>query len=134
MARLRLQRQAEAEITIEVGGDLGVISDGSPVFRDEHGFRSIQTYHRADVAGAESLKQRRDTAFGWDLLFVLVELRRTMIRILWQLLTPPWTNFSNSRSVVFMATGNGAVPVLNPFVSQRELRRPYGVTPRCEPR
>jgi hypothetical protein len=42
MARLGLQRQAEAEIALEFGGDLGVSSDGSPVFRDERGFRSIQ--------------------------------------------------------------------------------------------
>src|SRR5215469_12857846 len=34
MARFRLQRQAEAEIALELGGDLGVISDGSSVFRD----------------------------------------------------------------------------------------------------
>src|SRR5262245_43097535 len=37
MARLGLQRQAEAEIALEFGSDLGAISDGSPVVRDEHG-------------------------------------------------------------------------------------------------
>src|SRR5215510_15866134 len=37
MARLGLQRQAEAEIALEFGRDLGAISDGSPVVRDEHG-------------------------------------------------------------------------------------------------
>ena len=40
MARLSLQRQAEAEIALEFGGDLGVISDGSPVSRDENGLRA----------------------------------------------------------------------------------------------
>jgi hypothetical protein len=41
MARLRLQRQAELEIALELGGDLGVISDGSLIFRDEHGLGSV---------------------------------------------------------------------------------------------
>src|SRR6516162_9576446 len=64
MARLGLQRQAEFEITLEFGGDLGVISDGSPVFCDEHGLRGVQAHHRADLAGVKSLKQRRYNAFG----------------------------------------------------------------------
>lgn len=46
MARLGLQRQAEAEIALEFGSDLGVISDGSPVFRDEHGPRLVQALKR----------------------------------------------------------------------------------------
>jgi hypothetical protein len=32
--------------------------------------------------------------------------------------------FQYPMRIVFMAAGNGAVPVLNPFVSQGELRRP----------
>src|SRR5262249_9224145 len=64
MARLGLQRQAEFEIALEFGGDLGVISDGSPVSRDEHGLRSVQAHHRADLAGVKSLTQRRYNAFG----------------------------------------------------------------------
>src|SRR3954469_5321748 len=39
MAHIGRQRQAEAHIALELGGDLAAISDGSPVFRDEHGFR-----------------------------------------------------------------------------------------------
>src|SRR5262249_22523636 len=84
MARLGLQRQAEAEIALEFGSDLGAISDGSPVVRDEHG-SFVQGLHRADLAGVKSLNQRRDDAFGFSgeriglghqgLLFVLVELR-----------------------------------------------------------
>lgn len=46
MARLGLQRQAEAEIALEFGSDLGVISEGSPVFRDEHGPRLVQALKR----------------------------------------------------------------------------------------
>src|ERR1700756_5876798 len=84
MARLGLQRQAEAEIALEFGSDLGAISDGSPVVRDEHG-SFVQGLHRADLAGVKSLNQRRDDAFGFSgeriglghrgLLFMLVELR-----------------------------------------------------------
>jgi hypothetical protein len=66
MARLGLQRQAELEIALELGGDLGVISDGSPVFRDEHGLGGVQAHHRADLAGVKSLNQRRDHAFGFS--------------------------------------------------------------------
>src|SRR5215475_1979842 len=65
MARLGLQRQAEAEIALEFGRDLGVISDGSPVVRDEHG-SFVQGLHRADLAGVKSLNQRRDDAFGFS--------------------------------------------------------------------
>src|SRR5215470_19810985 len=64
MARLGLQRQTELEIALEFGGDLGVISDGSPVFRDEHCLRGVQVHHRADLAGVKSLTQRRYNAFG----------------------------------------------------------------------
>ncbi|HMG64909.1 MAG TPA: hypothetical protein VK599_18345, partial [Streptosporangiaceae bacterium] len=64
MARLGLQRQAESEIALEFGSDLGAISDGSPVIRDEHGLRVVQAHHRADPAGVESLTQRRGDAFG----------------------------------------------------------------------
>src|SRR5438477_6255026 len=84
MARLGLQRQAEAEIALEFGSDLGAISDYSPVVRDEHG-SFVQGLHRADLAGVKSLNQRRDDAFGFSgeriglghhgLLFMLVELR-----------------------------------------------------------
>src|SRR5215510_7966302 len=81
MARLGLQRQAEAEIALEFGSDLGAISDGSPVVRDEHG-SFVQGLHCADLAGVKSLNQRRDDAFGFSgeriglghqgLLFLLV--------------------------------------------------------------
>src|SRR5262245_13328660 len=82
MARLGLQRQTEAEIALEFGSDLGALSDGSPVVRDEHG-SFVQGLHRADLAGVKSLNQRRDHAFGFSgeriglghrgLLFMLVE-------------------------------------------------------------
>src|SRR5262245_66661313 len=65
MARLGLQRQAEADIALEFGSDLGAISDGSPVVRDEHG-SFVQGLHRADLAGVKSLNQRRDDAFGFS--------------------------------------------------------------------
>src|SRR6516225_6302554 len=88
MARLGLQRQAEAEIALEFGSDLGAINDGSPVVRDEHG-SFVQGLHRADVAGVKSLNQRRDDAFGFGgeriglghhgLLFVSVELRCVLV-------------------------------------------------------
>src|SRR5690242_13934588 len=65
MARLGLQRQAETEIALEFGSDLGAISDGSPVVRDEHG-SFVQGLHRADLAGVKSLNQRRDDAFGFS--------------------------------------------------------------------
>src|ERR1043166_7575262 len=88
MARLGLQRQAEAEIALEFGSDLGAISDGAPVVRDEHG-SFVQGLHRADLAGVKSLNQRRDDAFGFSgerilghqgLLFMLVELRFGLCR------------------------------------------------------
>src|SRR5262245_58441384 len=65
MARLGLQRQAEAEIALEFCSDLGAISDGSSVVRDEHG-SFVQGLHRADLAGVKSLNQRRDDAFGFS--------------------------------------------------------------------
>src|SRR5262245_13383121 len=65
LTRLGLQRQAEAEIALEFGNDLGAISDGSPVVRDEHG-SFVQGLHRADLAGVKSLNQRRDDAFGFS--------------------------------------------------------------------
>src|SRR5215470_17163776 len=87
MARLGLQGQAEFEIALEFGGDLGVISDGSPVFRYEHGVRGVQAHHRADLAGVKSLTQRRYHAFGLSreciglghqgFLFVLVPIAGT---------------------------------------------------------
>src|SRR6516162_3146317 len=89
MARLGLERQAEAEIALEFGSDLGAISDGSPVVRDEHG-SFVQGLHLADLAGVKSLNQRRDDAFGVSgeriglghtgLLFVLVDLRCGLCR------------------------------------------------------
>src|SRR4051794_14454307 len=57
MARLSLQRQAQTHIALEFGSDLGGISDGSPVSRDEHGPRLEVGQHRADLAGVKSLKQ-----------------------------------------------------------------------------
>jgi len=66
MARLGLQRPAEPEIALEFGSDLGAVSDGSPVIGDEHGLRVIQAHHRADLAGVESLTQRRGDAFGFS--------------------------------------------------------------------
>src|SRR5690242_14008927 len=66
MARLGLQRQAELEITLEFGGDLSVISDGSSVFRDENGLRGVYAHHCADLAGVKSLNQSRDHAFGFS--------------------------------------------------------------------
>src|SRR5215813_10392104 len=65
MARLGLQRQTEAEIALEFFSDLGVISDGSPVVRDDHG-SFVQGLHRAELAGVESLNQRRDDTFGFS--------------------------------------------------------------------
>src|SRR5215510_12062010 len=65
MARLGLQRQAEAEIALEFGSDLGAISDGSPIVRDEHG-SFVQALHLADLPGVKSLNQRRDDAFGFS--------------------------------------------------------------------
>src|SRR5215467_11700628 len=65
MARLGLQRQAEAEIALEFGSDLGAISDRSPVVRDDHG-SFVQGLHRAELAGVKSLNQRRDDAFGFS--------------------------------------------------------------------
>src|SRR5215470_3507082 len=89
MVRLGLQWQAEAEIALEFGRDLGAIGDGSPVVRDEHG-SFVQGLHRADLAGVKSLNQRRDDAFGFSgeqiglghggLLFMLVELRCGLCR------------------------------------------------------
>src|SRR5262245_50802018 len=89
MARLGLQRQTEAEIALEFFSDLGVISDGSPVVRDDHG-SFVQGLHRAELAGVKSLNQRRDDAFGFSgeriglghrgLLFMLVELRCGLCR------------------------------------------------------
>src|SRR6516164_4696539 len=97
MARLGLQRQAEAKIALEFGSDLGAISDGSPVVRDEHG-SFVQGLHRADLAGVKSLNQRRDDAFGFSgeriglghrgLLFVWVELRcgddTHVVAVIWE--------------------------------------------------
>jgi len=40
-----------------LGSDLGAISDGSPVFRDEDGFRGVQGHHRLDLSGVKSLNQ-----------------------------------------------------------------------------
>jgi hypothetical protein len=60
MAGLGLHWQAEAERALEFGGDLGVIGDGCPVSRDEHGFRGEQAHQSADLAGVKSLKQCRD--------------------------------------------------------------------------
>jgi hypothetical protein len=57
MAHIGFQRQAEAHIVLELGGDLGAISDDSPVFRDEHGFWRVQGHHRLDLSGVKSLKQ-----------------------------------------------------------------------------
>ena len=42
MAHICHQRQAELDIALEYGSDLRVISDGSPVVRDEHRVRGVQ--------------------------------------------------------------------------------------------
>jgi hypothetical protein len=42
---------------LKLGSDLGAISEGSAVVRDEHGFRSVQGHHRLDLSGVESLNQ-----------------------------------------------------------------------------
>jgi hypothetical protein len=51
MAHIGLQRQAEAHIALELGSHLCSISDRSPAFRDEHGFRGVQGHHRLDLSG-----------------------------------------------------------------------------------
>src|SRR5262249_4557102 len=85
MAHICLQRQAELDIVLEDGRELGAISDGSPVICDEYRLRGVQGHHCLDLSGVKSLEQRRDKAFGFSwkwkalghqgLLFVLVELR-----------------------------------------------------------
>src|SRR3954451_18126114 len=42
MAHIRLQRQAEVDIVLEYGCELGAISDGAPVVRDEYRLRGIK--------------------------------------------------------------------------------------------
>src|SRR5262249_50352495 len=66
MAHVRLQRQAELDIVLEYGSELGAISDGSPVVRDEYRFRGVQGHHCLDLSGVKSLDQRRDNAFGFS--------------------------------------------------------------------
>src|SRR3954469_11416277 len=83
MAHICLQRQAEVDIVLEYRPELGAISDGSPVVRDEYRLRGIQGHHCLDLSGVKSLEKRRDNFFGfsWEwkalghqgLLFVLVE-------------------------------------------------------------
>src|SRR5262249_16661879 len=89
MARLGLQRQTEAEIALEFFSDLGVISDGSPVVRDDHA-PFLHGLHRAELAGVEWVNERRDDALGFSgeriglghqgLLSPLVELRCGLCR------------------------------------------------------
>ena len=56
-----------------------------------------------------------------------------MRRTLWQLLIAALDElFKWPMRIVFILMGNGAMPVLNPFVSQGELRRPLSVALRDE--
>src|ERR1700709_651033 len=66
MAHICLQRQAELDIVLEYGCELGSISDGSPVVRDEYGLRGVQGHHCLDLSGVKSLEQRRDNGFGFS--------------------------------------------------------------------
>src|SRR4051794_23265816 len=66
MAHICLQRQAEVDIVLEYGRELGAISDGSPVVRDEYRLRGIQGHHCLDLSGVKSLEQRRDNVFGFS--------------------------------------------------------------------
>jgi len=65
MARPGLQRQAETEIALEFGSDLGAISDGSPSLAMNTAPARTRSSSR-DLAGVKSLKQRRDDAFGFS--------------------------------------------------------------------
>src|SRR6476619_5887019 len=65
MAHICLQRQAELDIVLEYGRELGAISDGSPVVRDEYRLRGVQGHHCLDLSGVKSLEQRRDKVFGF---------------------------------------------------------------------
>jgi choline dehydrogenase-like flavoprotein len=64
MAHIGHQWQAELDIALDCGSDLRVISDCSPVVRDEHGLRGVHGHLVADFAGVKSLNQRRDNVFG----------------------------------------------------------------------
>src|SRR5215813_5146572 len=66
MAHFCLQRQAELDIVLEYGRELGAISDGSPVVSDEYRLRGVQRHHCLDLSGVKSLDQRRDNAFGFS--------------------------------------------------------------------
>src|SRR3954452_11636100 len=66
MAHICLQRQAELDIVLEYGRELGAISDGSPVVRDEYRLRGVQGHHCLNLSGVKSLEQRRDNAFGFS--------------------------------------------------------------------
>src|SRR5690242_10891866 len=64
VARVDLQRQAQALVGVEVGGDVGVALDGVPVGLDEHGLRLVQGQQLAELAGVEPLDQRGGHVFG----------------------------------------------------------------------
>src|SRR3954447_25834085 len=66
MAHICLQRHAELDIVLEHGRELGAVSDGSPVVRDEYRLGGVQGQHCLDLSGVKSLEQRRDNAFGFS--------------------------------------------------------------------
>src|SRR5215475_12731968 len=66
MAHICAQRQAELDVVLEYGRELGTIGDGSPVVRDEYRFRGVQGHHRLDLSGVKSLEQRWDNTFGFS--------------------------------------------------------------------
>src|SRR5262245_43410079 len=62
MAHLSYERHAGLDKALQSDGDVCVTSDGSPVILDEHALRVEHFNQRADLAGVESLNQRRDNA------------------------------------------------------------------------
>lgn len=64
MAHLSHERHAGLDKALESDGDVCVTSDGLPVILYEHALRVEHFNQRADLAGVESLDQRRDNAFG----------------------------------------------------------------------
>src|SRR3954452_22625287 len=89
MAHICLQRQAELDIVLEYGRELGAISDGSPVVRDEYRLRGIQGHHCLDLSGVKSLEQRRDNVFGFSWEWKALGHQGSPVRV-W--LKPlPWT-------------------------------------------
>src|SRR3954452_10042894 len=81
MAHIRLQRQAEVDIVLEYGRELGAISDGAPVVRDEYRLRGIQGHHCLDLSGVKSLEQRRDNVFGFSWEWKALRHRGSPVRL-----------------------------------------------------